>query len=203
MTREIVSATVDSSLAEVVAFMEVRRIKRLLVLEQGQRVGIVNHADLLRALEQLLPRESVAAVSDAQTRRRVLAAIDKQSWVPRACIDPKVGNGVVEFRGNVLDGRERDALRVVVENTPGVSGIRDHLVWIEPVSGAHVEGPTDDRSFPFQLASAAVVAEHEVVSLSVSLPAGRRVLLGARRTLHTPGRNAMIDTPSATARPSI
>jgi CBS domain-containing protein len=46
MTREIVSATVDSSLAEVVVLMEVRRIKRLLVLEQGQRVGVVNCADL-------------------------------------------------------------------------------------------------------------------------------------------------------------
>jgi hypothetical protein len=35
MTRDIVSVTADSSLAEVVALMEARRIKRLLVLEQG------------------------------------------------------------------------------------------------------------------------------------------------------------------------
>jgi len=35
MTREIVSVTVDSSLAEVVALMEGRRIKRLLDLERS------------------------------------------------------------------------------------------------------------------------------------------------------------------------
>jgi CBS domain-containing protein len=144
MTREIVSVTVDSSLAEVVALMEARRIRRLLVLEQGRLVGIVSRADLLRALERLLPSESVTAVSDAQIRRRVLAEIDKQPWAPRACIDVKVENGVVELCGNVTDRRERDALRVVMENTPSVSGIRDHLVWIEPLSGAFIEGPTDN-----------------------------------------------------------
>jgi CBS domain-containing protein len=57
--------------------MEARRIKRLLVLELGRLVGIVSRADLLRALEQLLPRESVAAVSNAQICRRVPAEIDK------------------------------------------------------------------------------------------------------------------------------
>jgi CBS domain-containing protein len=145
MTRDIVSVTADSSLAEVVALMEARRIKRLLVLEQGRLVGIISRADLLRALEQLLPKASVAALSDAQIRRRVLAEIDKQHWVPRACIDAKVENGVVELRGIVTDGRERDALRVIVENTPGVSAMRDHLLWVEPISGAVVERPTDDR----------------------------------------------------------
>jgi osmotically-inducible protein OsmY len=65
--------------------------------------------------------------------------------VPRACIDAKVENGVVELRGIVTDRRERDALRVIVENTPGVSAMRDHLLWVEPISGAVVERPTDDR----------------------------------------------------------
>ena len=66
--------------------MEARRIKRLPVLEQGRLVGIISRADLLRALEQLLPKGPVAAVSDVEIRRRILAEIDQQRWGPaRLC----------------------------------------------------------------------------------------------------------------------
>jgi CBS domain-containing protein len=125
--------------------MEARRIKRLPILEQGRLVGIISRADLLRALEQLLPKGPVAAVSDVEIRRRILAEIDQQRWAPRACVDARVENGVVELRGVITNPREREALRVVTENTPGVSGVRDHLVSVEPILGAVGEGPTDGR----------------------------------------------------------
>jgi osmotically-inducible protein OsmY len=46
-----------------------------------------------------------------------------------------VKNGVVDLNGVILDEKEREALRVVAENTVGVKAVEDHLVWIEPVSG--------------------------------------------------------------------
>jgi hypothetical protein len=50
-----------------------------------------------------------------------------------------VSNGVVSLNGVILEEKEREALRVVAENTPGVKAVEDHLVWIEPVSGLIIE----------------------------------------------------------------
>jgi len=43
----------------------------------------------------------------------------------------------------VVDDRQREALKVAAENTPGVKGVKDHLVWIEPTSGMVIESPED------------------------------------------------------------
>jgi hypothetical protein len=54
-----------------------------------------------------------------------------------------VRNGIVELFGVIFDERERQALRVAAENAPGVKGVRDHLVWIEPHSGFVLASPED------------------------------------------------------------
>ena len=51
-------------------------------------------------------------------------------------------NGVVTFGGAITDERLRDGLKVIAENTPGVTAVRDHMAWIEPNSGVVI--PTDD-----------------------------------------------------------
>jgi CBS domain-containing protein len=135
MTTPVVSVPPDAELAEVVALMESRRIKRVPVVEGGRLAGIISRADLLRALERLLPSRNTPAVADAELRRRVLGEFEKERWLPRSYLDVKVENGMVELRGIVTDAREREAMRVLAENTPGTRGVVDHLVWIEPVSG--------------------------------------------------------------------
>jgi len=52
-----------------------------------------------------------------------------------------VNDGIVDLNGVILEEKEREALRVVAENAPGVRGVEDHLVWIEPVSGTVIEPP--------------------------------------------------------------
>lgn len=47
---------------------------------------------------------------------------------------------MVELRGAVTDERERAALRVAAENVPGVTAVRDRLVWVEPISGMAIDG---------------------------------------------------------------
>jgi hypothetical protein len=42
---------------------------------------------------------------------------------------------VVELWGVITDDRARDAFKVLAENVPGVTAVRDHLAWIEPTSG--------------------------------------------------------------------
>ena len=53
-----------------------------------------------------------------------MAELDKAAWVPRDGLEITVTNGIVDLNGVILDGKEREALRVVAENTPGVRGRR-------------------------------------------------------------------------------
>lgn len=140
MSRDIAFVTPDDDLAAVVDLMERKSIKRVPVTETGRLVGIVSRANLLRALVQSQPAGG-GALSDAEIRERVLAEIDRQPWAPRASIDVQVEDGIVDLHGTVTDDRERTALRVVAETLPGVKEVRDHIVWIEPVSGMVVPAP--------------------------------------------------------------
>jgi len=73
-----------------------------------------------------------------------LAELDKRDWAPRAGLTITVKNGIVELEGVILDEHERAALRVAAENTPGVTGVADRLVWVEPVTGTVIEGADEN-----------------------------------------------------------
>jgi CBS domain-containing protein len=144
MTREVVAVAEEAPLDEVVQLMERHRIKRVPVLRGGALVGILSRADLLRALAGLLEGGEERAGGDAAIREQVLAEIARRAWAPREGIAVTVKGGVVELDGVVTDDKERAALRVVAENVPGVKGVRDRLVWVEPVSGTVVEAEPEN-----------------------------------------------------------
>ncbi len=143
MTSKVISVGPEAPLSEVVQLMQAQQIKRLPVIHKHRLVGIVSRADLLRALLQLLPDRSVVVLADAELRKRVLAEIDKQPWAPRHTVSVTVENGIVELRGAVTDDQERVGLRVIAENTPGVKGVHDRLIWVEPVAGIVVDVPRE------------------------------------------------------------
>lgn len=146
MTEAVVSVTEDSSLAQIVLLMERHRVKRLPVLRDGALVGIVTRADLMRALSVLVEKEtrSAVALTDAEIQRNVLASLAETDWAPRAGIRIAVADGIVTLDGAIIVEKQREALRVAAENVPGVKGVRDHLVWVEPVSGTVLPAPTDE-----------------------------------------------------------
>jgi len=136
MSEDVAAVTPGDTLAEVVQLMESRHIKRVPVIEAGRLVGIVSRANLVRALVGNLAKPASEGVaSDAELHERILAEIARQPWGPRASVDVRVVDGVVELYGSITDERERTALQIVAENTPGVKAVRDHLVWVEPISG--------------------------------------------------------------------
>jgi CBS domain-containing protein len=137
MSTDVVAVGPRDPLAEVVRLMEHRHIKRLPVIDSGRLVGIVSRANLVRALLDDLtkPAGGKPATSDVEIRERILAEIVRQPWGPRASVDVRVEAGIVELYGTITDERERAALQVLSENTPGVTAVHDHLVWVEPVSG--------------------------------------------------------------------
>jgi CBS domain-containing protein len=146
MTEDVVSVAEDTPLAEIVRLMERHRIKRLPVVHGDTLVGIVSRADLVRALGQLVDKEPTSASDDDEIRKCVLAELAKTVWAPRVGITVAATDGVVELNGAITNEKEREALRVAAENVRGVKGVRDRLVWVEPVSGTVIGAPEDEQA---------------------------------------------------------
>jgi len=146
MSTDLVNVAADTPLDEVVGLMERRRIKRVPVVEGDALIGIVSRADLLRSLLGVLDAQPAESRRDEEILELIQAELAKRSWVPRDGLSISVKDGVVDLNGVILEEKEREALRVVAENTPGVKAVEDHLVWIEPVSGTVIEPPRERRT---------------------------------------------------------
>jgi CBS domain-containing protein len=145
MTTPVHTVAEDTPLTDVVKIMESKQVKRLPVLRDGRLVGILSRANLLRALVSVVRDTKPANVGDASIRQHLLGELAKQSWAPLALVDVIVKNGVVHLWGTLTEERQRQGIRVVAENTPGVKRVEDHLVWIEPMSGIVVPSIDDFR----------------------------------------------------------
>jgi CBS domain-containing protein len=141
MTGNVETITEDAELSEAVDRMIRHHIKRLPVLRGEAVVGVISRSDLLKGLLAAQPRAG-GAHPDAEIKAGILAELDKLEWAPRASVRVEVANGVVTFGGSITDERLRDGLKVIAENTPGVTAVHDHIAWIEPNSGVVI--PTDD-----------------------------------------------------------
>jgi CBS domain-containing protein len=132
-----VTATEDTPLEEIVALMEKHHIKRIPILRNGRLFGIVSRSDLLHALAVRSGDGLPEMQNDADIRESLMIELAHERWAPIAMINPTVREGIVDLRGTILDERERQALIVAAENIPGVKAVRDHVVWIEPMSGSY------------------------------------------------------------------
>jgi CBS domain-containing protein len=141
MTEDVLSIAQDSPLEEVVAAMEKHRIKRLPVTADGKVVGVVSRADLLRALIGRARTAAPLASDDRSIRVAILNALEAQSWTPLTTLNVTVADGVADVWGTITNEQERRGIQVVVENTPGVKAVHDHLVYIEPYTGTVIEAP--------------------------------------------------------------
>jgi len=143
MTADVLTVPSDAALEDVVATMEKNRIKRLPVTENGRVVGIVSRSDLLRALIGRMRDAGPIASDDRSIREAIMAALHDQPWAPRTTLNVTVNNGVADIWGSITNENERAAIRIAVENTPGVKSVKDHLVYIEPYTGTVIESPDD------------------------------------------------------------
>jgi CBS domain-containing protein len=141
MTRDPICIDEEASLEDVVTLMEKRRIKRLPVIRSGKLAGIVTRSDLLRALMQASVQTSITTQTDEDIKQDVSAAIEAEKWTAPGSIRIEVVNGHVTLSGTIFDERERDAIRVCAQNRPGVTGVTDEMIWIDPTSGSFM-GPT-------------------------------------------------------------
>jgi CBS domain-containing protein len=135
MNFKPVTVTEKASLEEVVHLMETRKVKRLPVVRRGKLVGIVSRADLLLALASIHRSAQPSSGDDTAIRDRITAAIAEQDWAAGTSVEVTVRNGVVFLWGTISDVAQCRAIEVLVEATPGVKKVQDHLLWEgEPVS---------------------------------------------------------------------
>ena len=130
---QIVAET--ASLEDIVELMERHRIKRVPVLCGGEVVDIVTRSNLMRAMVSVARAAPPTATDDMAIRQQLMDEVQKAEWAPSATIDVVVLDGIVELWGVIIDDRQRAALKVAAENIPGVKDVKDHLVWVEPMSG--------------------------------------------------------------------
>lgn len=146
MTPTPITVAPETPLAEIVGRMTQYKIKRVPVVEDGRLVGLVSRADLLRALAEHAPQSETVRPRDADIRRAILAACEKQEWAPRQLVSVDVDQGIVTLGGTIFDERERLGLKVLAENIPGVREVRDQLIWVEPFSGTLLSPPSEPTS---------------------------------------------------------
>ncbi|MSU92167.1 CBS domain-containing protein [Rhodobacteraceae bacterium 2CG4] len=121
MTRDIVSVEEDTKVAAIARLLEKHRIKRVPVVRSDKVVGIVGRANLLHALSALQDRALPGPSDDDRVLRAKIDEALKE--VPGAAvnlINYTVENGNVAVWGVADSDFEENAIRVAVENVPGV-----------------------------------------------------------------------------------
>lgn len=143
MTPDVITVSQSTPLQDVVTMMERHRIKRVPVLGEGKLVGIISRANLVQALARLAEEASPSRPDDEAMRTQILKDLNRERWAPRDAVNVIVRNRVAELWGVILDERERQAIKVVAENVPGIKAVRDHLVFVGPMSGIVLESSED------------------------------------------------------------
>lgn len=128
MTRTVVTMPEDSTIDKIARTLEERHIKRVVVVRQGQPVGIVSRADLLRAFATRPPPSVAPSVADQDLRAAVSDALLHKEWGGVAMpVTVIVEAGVVHLWGTVESEAVRNALRIAAQEVAGVKGVESHL----------------------------------------------------------------------------
>lgn len=132
MTRDVIAVSEDTPLADIVGLLEKHHIKRVPVVRNGNVVGIVSRANLLRAFAARASSKRPSLSDDRATRARVLAELERQPWWHGHRFTVVVLGGIVHLYGAAQSPEERSAIRVLAEGTAGVKGVENHIALIRP-----------------------------------------------------------------------
>jgi CBS domain-containing protein len=123
MTAAPAAASPDEDLATAARRMLELRHKRLPVVEAGRVVGVVARHDLLKPLHR----------SDAELAGEVEALLGDVRRAPDSHgVSVAVHDGVVTLEGTALRPSDIAVIDAVVGHVPGVVGVDDRIVALEP-----------------------------------------------------------------------
>lgn len=130
MTKKVVTIDEHEPLDRIAMTFEEQGIKRAPVVQGGKMIGIVSRANLLQGL-------AAGSIGDTdpdddEIRSAILTTAQEDASVRGPLVDVTVANGVVHLWGNVASEAERDAIRVVAENTEGAREVKNHIRILPP-----------------------------------------------------------------------
>jgi len=125
MSRNPVVVDEAASLAHVSRLMQEHGIKRIPVACDGELVGIVSRADLLKAI--ILAEHDDPATGDDALRRSIVVRLSEDTGLEGFDLKVTVLEGVVHLWGDVTTEECRRAACVVAENVRGVRGVVEHF----------------------------------------------------------------------------
>ena len=136
ISRNVISVSPDAELREVADRLDRHKLKRLPVLEDGRLAGIITRGDLVRALAEAKPAKSARILDNGAVYKAINDSIQSHGWLNSNLLNVGVDGGVVQLSGFVQSTDQRDALRVLVEETDGVVRVDDQLkVGVPSYSG--------------------------------------------------------------------
>ena len=128
MTRDVITAGEDATLAEIAKLFEDNSIKRVPIMRAGKIVGIVSRADLLRVLVDLHEKSDPISPDDTAIREEIMKRLMAENWFASAQVEVSVRNGAVKLEGIAMSPEQQMAMRVAAENVPGVNSVNDVAV---------------------------------------------------------------------------
>ncbi|WP_024514647.1 CBS domain-containing protein [Bradyrhizobium sp. Tv2a-2] len=143
MTKDPLTITEDTALAEIVDLMEKNNVKRLPVVRGDKIVGIVSRANLLQAVAGLAREVPDPTADDDHIRERIISSMEKNDWCPFG-LGVIVRDGIVHLSGVITEENARRAAVVAAENVEGVKKVHDHLCWVDTMSGMYLNSPEDE-----------------------------------------------------------
>ncbi len=129
MTRNPITIDEEMPLHKISTLLEKHGIKRVPVVKDGQLVGIVSRANLLRGFSVSEPEASVSA-DDREIREAILKEVDKNTGVMVDRLNVIVTEGRVQLWGLVENQEEKMAVQVAAENAGGVKAVENNLGFV-------------------------------------------------------------------------
>jgi CBS domain-containing protein len=126
MTTRVISVGETTPVHEIAELMEQHGIKRVPVTYEGELLGIVSRANLIKVLA-MGPKEisTEGEASDRQIRDAVLKELARHRWAAPV-EDVMVSNGVVHLWGVVTSQAQARGICVAAQSVPGVKSVEDH-----------------------------------------------------------------------------
>jgi CBS domain-containing protein len=139
MARYVISVRPDADLSDVADILDNNRIKRVPVMENDKLVGLITRGDLVRALSlsQLAKGAVKRTVDNASLHKVLQQRIRSQPWLgaDQSHVNLTVSDGTVELWGYIETVDQHKALRVLVEETEGVTQVIDKMMVGLPSRG--------------------------------------------------------------------
>ena len=128
MSENVITATEDTSLADIAALLERNRIKRVPIVQHGELVGIVSRSNLVQALASNGAASTASLDTNRVIREELLSRLEQQRWTDFGSRNIIVSDGKVHLWGLVGSPAERTALIALAEDVPGVTEVIDEMI---------------------------------------------------------------------------